>query len=651
MTVDAEGVVERSQRRPLLLADETEDENLNNSTVSSNSIRERSLTFPLQILFALNGVTLALPTTAILYLVNTRVALPLPLLPSYAAVAFVPFSLKPAYAYASFFLQSWLPRDRQIAVLLTLSGLACAATPVLIHPHAVVACFALTFVRSFLAAWPEFLLGLTLIDEAVASSSSWHNERQPQSSSTFREDEVRSSYAETAAFFQSQAATARSIGSLLAHVGVLAFFAALQWMPSTFHDDQKVSKAAEALNDTTVAILFLGTGVLNGVGAAVAWTGRVGMTVTVDDPSRKPPFRSRSYNSLSEDNDSLPARSSAWEELVATEGLLPPDLDGEQEPSASHNSTATSTIRLVIVLQISVVLLTMRQPIAHATSNLGCNVLSCASILALLVVGYSSAVSSSSDEETWPQQQRQQHRVGLYLMLRNTVPSVSYLMSSYFYTIFASTPSFLQLLSLWDMIITTAACWTYGKFWSKYSQDQPLLWLIAGTTVLAATASFGNVALIKILDLEKRHLPLAVKAIATIVVKAVLGFTGEWKFLPDVVLATVSVNNGATSTGGDATSTRYSEEGTTSRSSLLDGRQSSQPRQQQQQATGVSLQYGTLISCIDFGSQLGALFAGPLVALFGTSRENDWAGLDWLQEINSILTLCSVAFLVLLVRY
>jgi hypothetical protein len=48
-----------------------------------------SLSLPLQILFALNGATLSLPSTALMYIVNTRAAVPIVYLSLYGALAFL----------------------------------------------------------------------------------------------------------------------------------------------------------------------------------------------------------------------------------------------------------------------------------------------------------------------------------------------------------------------------------------------------------------------------------------------------------------------------------------------------------------------------------------------------------------------------------
>ena len=303
----------------------------------------------------------------------------------------------------------------------------------------------------------------------------------------------------------------------------------------------------------------------------------------------------------------------------------------------------------MVLLQISVIVLTLRHPIAHATSPLAWNLLAGAFVTALLLllgIAVAAAKATSADDDysttmTSTSPWRRQYRVGLYLILRNAVPNFAYLMSSYFYTVFAAAPSLLQLFALWDTGVATFACWTYERFWSRTCYNstrggKQLLWLIAGTTVLASLASLGNVGLIRLLDSTGGEHHHTVKRMAwTLVVKAIVGFTSEWKFLPDLVLATASVHAPPT-TAAAATS---------------------HPPQQRQPAdttttttssSSTSLQYGSLVACIDFGGQLGALLAGPLVALVGTSLGNDWAHLDWLQEINSAATLGSILLLVLL---
>jgi len=623
---------------------------------------------PLRVLFALNGLTLALPTTALLYMVNTRVHLPVPWMPTYAAVSFLPYSLKPAFAYYA--SSSSIRRDRSIAALLLAQGAVTAATAYIPPQHAAaVLLLAFAFATSLLAAWPEFLLGLTLLEHAhavvvVSDVVSGENDDDD-------EDGNRDTAAAAAvSTLQAQAATARSAGSLVAHLAVVTLLAGMRWW----------NQQADALNDTTVALLLGATGLLNGMGAAVAWMYEVGVVHEVidavppttttnvddhhetlnplckqpkhdkddhDDEKREPGMNVETFLEVEEESSSLrdpllppPVNNESLDEAVSASSP-PPNL------SSDDSTTITCTnLGLMVLLQISVIVLTLRHPIAHATSPLAFNLLAGAFVTALLLLlGIAAAAKATTADSTtttastspW----RRQYRVGLYLILRNAVPNFAYLMSSYFYTVFVAAPSLLQLFALWDTCVTTFACWTYERFWSRTCYNstrggKQLLWLIAGTTMLASMASLGNVGLIRLLDHsdggEHHH---TVKRMAwTLVVKAIVGFTSEWKFLPDLVLATASVH--APSTAAAAATGHPPHQ--------------RQPADTTPTATAssTSLQYGSLVACIDFGGQLGALLAGPLVALVGTSLGNDWAHLDWLQEINSAATLGSILLLVLL---
>jgi hypothetical protein len=151
------------------------------------------------------------------------------------------------------------------------------------------------------------------------------------------------------------------------------------------------------------------------------------------------------------------------------------------------------------------------------------------------------------------------------------------------------------------------------------------------------------------------------KVMWTIAINAITTWTSEWKFLPDVVLATITsvedvtsairpspnptVNNFENNHNDDESSSTCSQEDEQSASARASPNIQSLQQQQQQK---VGLQYGSLISCIDFGGQIGALLVGPLVALIGTSRENEWAHLDLLLQICSFAMLLPLLLLVVL---
>jgi hypothetical protein len=676
-----------SQTLPLLPIDARESTDENNDDPQRVRVSEEkcpSLSMPLWILYGLDGMDLALPMTALLYLVNDYVQIPLSLLPSYASLAFLPCSLKPLYAALSDLCaeRMRIPRSAQISVLLTLSAASCVACT-FIPPRAVVWCFVLAFVRCFWSSWPEFLLGITLIDEAVAYETLRKRPLGQQSHPRIR---LEHSYAETAALFQSQAALARSIGSMIAHLMVLLFFAVIQWTrllqshssPAATATMSGLHSSGMVLNHDIMSILLWTTAAFNLLGATIAWTCRVGQTYNattctnnylddIDDFSEprarpdmglgSPQLAAVSCRSCYESmrcRDFVANQSSALELENANDPSRPDQTETSSEPVDSeqdeHEAPSQGPLHvnlaLVVVLQITVVVFTLRQPVMHASAIWCWNAMALLAVLLLLTVGIRMLRSGSGTRQA--HKQTYYNSVGLFLILRNAVPSVSYLMSSFLYTAFASMPSLLQILSLWDMAISSVSCWTYGKFFSKYSWGHQLHCLMAGTTLLAAVASLVNLALIRVLN---SHVTLVEKIAWAVAVKAVLGFTSEWKFLPDIVLATVSVDAIASTTSSDenVSSEPCIDNGTPS-TSRVGGVPNFAREVRQPSAASVGLQYGTLVSCIDFGGQLGALLAGPLVAFMGTSRENGWAQLDTLQLVNSTMMLLSISLILLLIR-
>jgi hypothetical protein len=575
------------------------------------------LSLPLRIMFAMNGVTLALPTTALMFILNTRVAMELTIIPTYAAIAFLPYSLKPLYAFLS---TAMAPRHRRhmvISLLLVASGL-CQAGTSLIPVGGVWACILFGFMRGVTSAWPEFLLGLTLIDQA-------------------RQEQPEHIYAETAARFQAEAATARNLGALAAHAAVTGFFA-------VFNE----------LNDDSVTLLLFVAGALNCISALVAWRYRVGSTtmptITTRDAEESPLAsltsdlpRRPSYDSFSDESD-----------RGDCESLLSPCCAGPSDATRRN-------IRLVVLLQLVIVLFSLRKPIEEIIPKIAFTLMVAASIFALVVTGCQSAYNSVRWERS--------HRVGLFLILRHALPSVSNIMSSYFYSLFSSMPAFLQVVALSDNFITTLASWSYGKVLSRYSKEEQLYVVIAGTTVLAAVASLGNLLLVKYCNPDSSWASMVCLAIG---VKTVTTWTSEWNFLPDVILATVSAvpdhdsqavpehDSQDTSPTTAMTPTALSPStidedtlATCNDTPTATGTATANPTDEHSARGGddsekVDIQYGTLISCIDFGDQLGSLLAGPIVAALGISRENDWAGMNTLIQLSSLAALLSIGFIAIL---
>jgi hypothetical protein len=614
------------------------------TTAPPDDTQAPSLPLPLCVLFALNGLSLALPMTALLYVVNTRVALSVALLPAYGAVAFLPNALRPLYAYLTAQLAARLSREGQIATLLLLSALSTAVTAVL-PTHAVVGCFGVAFLRGVSSAWPEFLLGLTLVDEA----------RSGRCGMDGANNNTVDNLDATCAVFQAQAAVWRNSGSLVANVGAAGFL---------------LVAGAHAHTRTTMNALLLAAAFANVVGAFVAVWYRVGRQESL-------------YMVVEEEEEDESA------DLPTNYQSIPPplvdseigDLDEDSLLSLGDTAAAAAThddwyaffcncqrnpnVRLVVLLQLTVVLLALRQPIEELTSAFVWQGCTSTSVVALLCTFVASVWI-----QKWPRSQK----VGLFLILRHAMPSVGYLMSSYLWDIFSETPFLLQLLSFVDMAIATAAAWSYGKVWSAYASEAALPALIAGMTILAALASLTQLWLVRALP-ALTSTPL-LQFGAVVLVRGLVSWTGEWRLLPDIVLATTSLKyhhsrqgashvaiyqvvrdeapacqTGAKISLGDAAEEEHPmEEDATQLPALADEAEDevNQPESAADRHA-IHMQYGTLISCMDFGGQLGALTLGALVAALDVSRENNWGHLDDLILLCGVLGAAS-SVLVLIIK-
>lgn len=492
---------------------------------------------PLLCLYGMNGMTLALPMTALLFIVNTHVQMPLELLPTYAAVAFLPYSLKPFHGYLTQRIARPDQRHIVLGCMLSINAILVACTA-LIPPGGVLVCFLVAFLREFACAFADFLLGVTLVDTYCRPDS--------------------------AATLQAQAATARNVGSLIAHGGAWAFF-----------------HGVREINRTSATVLLLATTVVTLASSGIALVYQVGRK-----SSSLLPLGASSYDG-SEEDENVRDDDSAFDEMDVCEG---PPSDASIPSTQSAPSSSFSNAALIILLQSTIILICLRGPIEGA-SSIAWNLLVWTSLVALLVTAYGKCRFFRWEAT---------YTVGLFLILRHIIPSISFIMNSFIYEVLQNRPAFLQSLSVASMAITALSSWSYGKVSSFHSHSSNLHRVIVVTTVLAAVASLGNLAIVQWLP----HLSSLKQTLLMLTVTTVTTFIDEWSFLPDVILATVSVVD-RTSQGD------------------------------------VAMEYGSLVSCINFGDQIGALLAGPLISVIGMKRENNWQHLDVLVELCALLTFLS----------
>jgi hypothetical protein len=529
--------------------------NLDEEKSEGNTV---SLSLPLQLLFALNGATLSLPSTALMYIVNTRAAVPIVYLSLYGALSFLPNSLKPLYAYLSDFFPR---RDNLLTGLLLLSGVSIAATS-LVPTGGVTFCFLIAVIREVFSAWPEFLLGVSMLEEAAGGGH----------------------FDTNAALFQAQAATARNIGSWCATLVGFIFF-----LYRYFH------VTGEQLSDFAVNLILVTTGSLNVFGAVFAWHRGVGyrhfytrletaVPITFDDHTRREPV--------------------------------------------THSKLVLGDATVILTLQLLGITFALRSPLVNATSALAWDI-----ILVLLVATMIAAVGGNYDR--WSRA----HRVGFFLIVRHAIPSSEFLMGSFVYELFQSTPMVLQLFGVFSGAITTLSSWSYGRLLAPFGSGTQFMAVIVCTTVAASLFSLLDIVVTR-LDTNDNQL----KMFATVMVTSLFTtFSNEWSFLPSVILATTAVD--------------VDEDVQSNRQIKLD-EVSDDPEAhvsyQQMKVTcceckgpvaSIGMQYGALVSCLDFGDQIGSWLTMPLVAALGISRENDWDHMGTFILTTALLSLIPLALL------
>lgn len=583
---------------PRFLTDQNHEERASvNNDVRSNGMEildcstyKLSLSMVLRLLFALNGITLGLETLGLLYVLNSGIEMPLEYLPTYGAIAFLPYSLKPLYGYLS---QGTKTRFWLFAILLFTNGISVLSTIFIPKGGIFLACFVALF-RGITDSWAELCLGLTLIDCASEDSS----------------QNIGISFNSLASKYQAQAATSRNCGSLLSYGCTFVLF-----MGRQLH-----TKESRELNSWDANFLLASAASLQLLGVIVA---SLHYDIFAVHESADQGFTLIQHHDNTE-------RADPDEEILADEGSLLRDDDGSDASYSSadvpvemqrdvDSSSMSDTVRsrhnvfLVCAVQITILTIAMKGLIVDLSSHLIWMTAVVVCLMTTIFAGFSTYFN-----RIW----ETSHGVGLYLVLKHAVPSDSMVLDAYFYSLFQSSPASLQVLAFLGSGVTALSSWSYGRYLSTFNTRRRLLFILAVTTTLASIASLGNIAIF-------RHSQSENLIVILIIFKSIETFFGEWEFLPDVVLATTSLshlNNEAQPefplSGG------------------------SSGRRLKNNNTGV--EYGSLVACIDFGDQLGALAAGPLVTALGVSRENNFAHLDQLVLLCFAFKILSLGLLFLL---
>ena len=629
----------------------------------------------LQLLFGLNGLSLSLLTLPIMYILNTRVAVPLPYLPAYGAIAFLPYSLKPMYA---FLCGIWVTRfssdrasprsnansndavamegsirnnqsnnkhhhDRYLSLFRWLLATNSIVTLLFlcIPKGGVLAIFVVAFLRGISDSWAEFCLGLTLIDHARANAAL--------------------QYEATVSSLQAQAATAGNLGAWL---GSLLICVVLLWrrVASSHEEDQPqlTWALANGLVISTVLIQLVG------VAAVYVWETKQNHNIgsSNDVIYEEIPMQARISvdNAIPTESDSLRDEESSHPSYSSLEDLSDEEEDGSSlstegsgliRNSSSNNDRSVSPKRIanwaiVILLQCVLVAIALKGPIVEVSSHFVWVTLVWAFLAGIFIASITLCCKFGNEQPNVTGNDLTTFKVGLFLVLKNAIPSEAAILASFFYSLFGiNQPLLMQFLSFLGMGVSSLSSWSYTRLFStRFGSGRPLVVLMAGTTALASLASLLHIGVFRIYqaddesDADDNSLPSRKLLLMAILSKFVTTFFDEWAFLPELVLATTSVKvptseevnateTGIMSDGAIVSNTPNHQDSNTNTSSTNISDEDDQQR--------IAMEYGTLVSCIDFGDQLGSLLAAPLVAMWQISRENGFLHLD------RLIVFCSVA--------
>lgn len=594
-----------------------------------------SLPRSLLIMFGLNGSTLTLPSLAMLYFINDRVQIPVALLSAYGALSFLPWSFKPLYAT---FDNMWRnckstsdgtklrERHELLTAMLVLST-ALIMAMALVPPNGVWLCFLVAFLQNIATAFAEFLLGLTLLDQIMLFDGQQSATKEsefdincslqpdditsilpqhfPSSQATLKTETDTSmalpssvaedSLAETlGGIYQGQAATARNIGSLIASVFLLGVLLLRGY--------------AQQITYRFSIFLILLTSSLPLAGALITMRCKIG-TSTINP----------SY--CTEEERFLPTGT-------------PPNvqfIDEREQPPLL--SLSTSEKASIAILQSLVIWIGLKGVISPYSLWLAVFLV----FLPLVIIFATFSSRAKREQNSTPILKR---NVALYLVLVQTMPSASYQWFGYSYYLFGSEPILLQILSLVGNAASTSGSNVYAQLIAtRVSSRRGLIRVIVMTTILSTAASLfylivtiTNENTVDATNVSMRNFLFALP------ISAIASFFAEIRFLPSVALATSSVQfQKVAEVARRATPTDHEEPN--ANKTYHKGRNGS---------SGIcGLQYGSYISCIDFGDQLGTWITVPIVSALGITRD-DWSKMTELVLLCSICGLLSLTFLFLL---
>jgi len=592
-----------------------------------------SLPWSLRLLFVVGGASSALPSLALLSIVNDRAGIPPQYLPAYGAIAVLPYSLKPLYAFVGNKLVRGLGQSRLLlAVLLVLNGLAYIGTDLFVHNNGIIPCFVWGFLRGLTSAWPDFLLGLMLIESAKESTGS---------SASYK-------YQDCASIFSSQAATMRNSGSLLASMVTFSLFLARHF------------QLVEAqLSPAVVSILLIGTAVLNVGGGVFAMlydhhsaTSIHAVRINCNEFSQDEQGRTKRDDNSNRQGTYQVVETEESSRLLDAKDVLE-TLSLQPAASSRMNLAEICDIASLVFFQALLMLSALRHPILSVTTTVAWTAsitLIGLGLVTTLVISSCSPKQDDSGERPYVGESTKTippKRLALFFVLRHSIPSAGMLVYSYIYTIFSAEPLFLQILSIVESAVSTLATWTYERCFAKtYHSGWKMIGLIA---VLSAVA--GAVSLLDVVVVHATTVGVAVTPQVRWLLLAVMictYFMGSVGYMPMVVLATANV---VSSDNADKQIEHLNERNDSVEGAGIELTLKAnegvafEHETEQRPVYDEGMQYASYLSCIYVGAQVGDWIAVPIIAALGISRENEWKNLDLFIVICALGRIASIAFL------
>ena len=636
----------------------------------------------LRLVYALNSATFQVSSLALLSIVNTRVSIPATYLPAYGAISFLPYSLRPIFAWISSLILRVLDKrqqqiensssssknrhDKLLCPAFILASLSFIGTIFIPSTNGVILCFVWGFMRGVAGAWTDFLIGMSVIEFSKLQSKSLHL----SSSSSTTTSSSSSSYEQIVSINTAQSSTAKNVGSFIASVATFIFFA------------RNSGNIGERVANTLLfgtAVIFLVTSL-----TSLKYQFHVNKLLANDMNDR--------YDTIDDNDVHVIDDVDLNDEVESSTEDAAEIHDTTTYPDTSSHQQQIIQVSTLISFQILLAVSALQKPII-AISNQTVWVTMVITFAIILIcticIGYKyeqneqqqNASLTTTDTEMGRHDRLSHRNLNLYFLLRYSMPIAGFIMYSYLYTVFESEPLFLQLLSVLKSAIGILSTYYYERYLSpKCHSGWQLIGLIASLDIVTGLVALFDVWVVRAVRAKEidgeYSIDTSLRFLVAIVSLAKY-FFAELDYQPALVLSTTNIYNNdddddAMSWKNDCDNLddegskgeeeerqsaslddfQHQQSNTTSSLSIdlyqeengmMIMKQHTTPNNTPMISAG--MQYASFLSCIDFGAQIGDWIAVPIVSSLDITRENHWDHLDSFIILCSIFRMSRVVFL------